>query len=153
MAYTIRFPEEVEAMFRLMRERAEELRRQTDWFPEFGPLTRVRHAKWANRVLRNCNLDNPKDCWEWQGATGKNGYGRVKIDGKLYLPHRVVALAARIVPTLHVGADDEHVLHTCDNGRCCNWKHLKRGTKSDNMRDCARKGRLRGQKMRQPPIP
>lgn len=36
------------------------------------------------------------------------------------------------------------VCHHCDNGVCVRGSHLFQGTQKDNMRDCAKKGRLGG---------
>lgn len=33
------------------------------------------------------------------------------------------------------------VMHTCDNPKCINPKHLVAGTQADNVRDCIAKGR------------
>ena len=37
-----------------------------------------------------------------------------------------------------------HILHRCDNRKCCNPQHLFWGTASDNVRDCILKGRRPG---------
>jgi hypothetical protein len=96
----------------------------------------------VNTLIRNCRVAPDTGCWEWRGATSKKGYGRVKIGGKLYLPHRVMAVYAGI---LEDAADTTGrrvcVLHECDNPRCCNPQHLKVGTMSQNMKDCVARGR------------
>jgi hypothetical protein len=38
-----------------------------------------------------------------------------------------------------------HVLHRCDEPRCCNPEHLFLGTQAENMADMHRKGRSRNQ--------
>ena len=75
-------------------------------------------------------------CWEWQGPTYKHGYGSFDAYGEGYA-HRFAYLIFK--GELCDGLD---VCHTCDNRRCVNPAHLWLGTKSDNMRDCATKGRI-----------
>lgn len=36
------------------------------------------------------------------------------------------------------------IMHTCDNPKCINPRHLEVGTQGDNVRDASRKGRLKG---------
>lgn len=76
-------------------------------------------------------------CWEWQGATA-NGYGRVKVWRKVVSAHRLAFQLANS----EVDVKGFDVCHRCDNRRCCNPEHLFKGTRSDNMQDCKRKGRL-----------
>jgi len=80
-------------------------------------------------------------CWEWTGAKWR-GYGSFHsvIDGK-----RRTLKAHRVSVVLHRGAqipDGMDVLHACDNPSCVNPDHLSVGTKFDNMRDAAAKGRI-----------
>lgn len=37
--------------------------------------------------------------------------------------------------------DGMHILHSCDNPRCCNPEHLRIGTHQDNMNDKVSRGR------------
>jgi hypothetical protein len=96
----------------------------------------------ANRILWRCRLTDD-GCWAWTGARNDKGYGRVRIERRIRLPHRVVAYACGIVDGLEVASDDDHVLHQCDNGLCCNPKHMKAGTLSENMQECVARGRHR----------
>lgn len=79
----------------------------------------------------------PTDCWEWQSTKNQGGYGRLRVDGRLQVAHRVSY-------RLYVGelSEDICVLHKCDNPGCVNPSHLFLGTQSDNMIDCSRKGRM-----------
>jgi (2Fe-2S) ferredoxin len=78
-------------------------------------------------------------CWLWTGRpmTNKFGYGRGQI-----APWTTV-LAHRLSWMINVGplADDECVLHHCDNPPCVRPDHLFRGDRGDNARDMAAKGR------------
>lgn len=74
-------------------------------------------------------------CWEWQG-TKTGGYGRIYVNRKMKLVHRVVYEA-----TYLVDCGDLCVLHRCDNPSCCNPDHLFIGTMADNCRDRDEKGR------------
>jgi HNH endonuclease len=77
-------------------------------------------------------------CWEWNGKTGRNGYGYIKAarTEHYHLAHRV-AWALTYGPIPH----RLQVLHHCDTPRCVNPAHLFLGTQADNMTDKAKKGR------------
>lgn len=77
-------------------------------------------------------------CWLWTGPTTGTGYGRFKMLGRMYSPHRVM-LEWKLQRWL---ARDEDCCHTCDVRLCANPEHLFAGSRSDNMRDAAKKGRL-----------
>lgn len=84
------------------------------------------------------------ECWEWQGATNSSGYGTVVWFGKLYTAHRSAAWLTGVVDDLSAPAEaatPTHVLHKCDNRRCCNPNHLFLGSLSDNMYDAYFKNR------------
>ena len=83
-------------------------------------------------------LDKSGDCWEWTGHKIDSGYGRIVVDGRRELSHRVAfRLSGYSIPL------GMCVCHHCDNPGCCNPNHLFLGTHADNMRDMAEKGRSR----------
>jgi len=76
------------------------------------------------------------NCWYWIGAVNNKGYGRININGKSQLAHRISF-------EMTYGKIDKgiKVLHTCDNTYCVNPQHLWLGTQKDNARDMSKKGR------------
>lgn len=97
-----------------------------------------KEAFWAKVDRRG-----PLDCWLWIGkGNPRHAYGQFYVgwNGERYVEMR----AHRVAWMLGNGAplpDSAHVLHSCDTPRCCNPAHLSLGTKADNMRDAAAKGR------------
>lgn len=81
-------------------------------------------------------LKREGECLVWTGA-GAPSYGKIKMDGKVLLVHRIVYEEAH-------GPLPEGIfaLHSCDNPPCCELEHLFPGTAGDNSRDAAAKGRL-----------
>lgn len=75
-------------------------------------------------------------CVEWTGAKSKFGHGRIKINGKLASPHRLVwEWFNGDIP------EGQYILHKCDNPGCLNPDHLFIGTQRDNVMDAINKGR------------
>ena len=82
-----------------------------------------------------------RKCWLWTGYKMKNGYGVGWHSG---LQEKMLAHRLSWIIYNERAPADMCDCHTCDNPGCVNPKHLFLGTRSDNMQDCSRKGRLGG---------
>ncbi len=90
------------------------------------------------RFWRQVNKNSNNGCWEWMGALRTTGYGQLSVGGR---KGKQVS-AHRYSWELHNGPipkyDSYHgmiVMHTCDNRKCVNPKHLRLGTQKDNVDD------------------
>jgi len=81
-------------------------------------------------------VDKSKECWEWQAARDKDGYGFFHHHGKMGKAHRFSW-------EMHNGPIPEglQVLHKCDNPRCIRPDHLFVGTNIENVADRTKKRR------------
>lgn len=75
-------------------------------------------------------------CWIWLGSRSSFGHGHLRVDSRLIPAHRLVLMFQGV----EIG-QDMCVLHRCDVPACVNPEHLRVGTKGDNSRDMAAKGR------------
>lgn len=81
---------------------------------------------------------NTDECIEWKYCMYPYGYGQVSTSkGKHEAAHRVAL-------KLKIGNPPDNkplALHSCHNPKCINWKHLRWGDSSDNMKDMVLAGR------------
>ena len=89
-----------------------------------------------DRLMKKVMKHAVTGCWEWTGSRNRLGYGRITVNGRVELAHRVSMQEFRGVDPAGLS-----VCHKCDNPCCINPEHLFVGTQLDNMRDCAAKGR------------
>ena len=90
------------------------------------------------------NKAGPSDCWEWTGCCNNTGYGTVGWLGFRYTAHRVAAWLVGLVDSPSAPeykSDKTHVLHSCDNRKCCNPAHFFLGNYADNQKDAYKKVR------------
>lgn len=91
------------------------------------------------RFWSKVDIRGEDDCWEYQGYTPTGSYGRAQLTVQGVRLQRAHCVAYyfthRLLPTLYV-------LHSCDNKRCCNPKHLREGTPKENSQDAIRNHRL-----------
>lgn len=84
----------------------------------------------------NSRPSTSNDCRVWTASVSRRGYGRFENNGKFTAAHRAAYQVYKgEIPCGLV------VMHKCDNPPCINPDHLTVGTQSDNMKDCAAKGR------------
>lgn len=66
--------------------------------------------------------DDPNDCWLWQGAVEKNGYGVFSFKGQKWYAHRVSFILAH--GDWLTWSKRNRVTHLCESSGCVNPGHL-----------------------------
>lgn len=89
-------------------------------------------------VIESTVVITEDGCWEWHACKSSvtTGYASMSLNGKSRSLHRI-SFEVYHRPLVQ----GECVLHKCDNRLCINPSHLFAGSKGDNNRDRAEKGR------------
>jgi len=75
-------------------------------------------------------------CWLWIGSLNSNGYGKIRVSGRMTIAHRFAY-------SITYGAiGDLSVCHHCDVKPCVRPTHLFLGTQRENIQDAIEKGRF-----------
>lgn len=79
------------------------------------------------------------ECWNWTDPTyAWNPYGQMKVGGRsVKASHIALAISGRS------RLPGQIALHSCDNPKCVNPRHLRWGTHMDNLQDAVGRGRRR----------
>lgn len=80
------------------------------------------------RIQERVTIDSATGCWNWIGAKDKGGYGRINVNARSCLVHRVSyeAFKGPIASGLFLD-------HLCRNTSCCNPDHLEPVTNAENI--------------------
>lgn len=120
------------------------------YLPTHSPMNiyRQRFKTPKQRFWEKVDIRGEDECWEWRGSivSGKSGgYGCFSLHGKNRKAHQVSwILTFGDIPELpNSDVRGTCVLHSCDNRKCVNPKHLFLGTNDDNMKDMVKKGRAK----------
>ena len=99
--------------------------------------------RFAQRFWAKVDRRGDDECWECTLKERPNGYVQIWSSFEARNGKRRKLYAHRIAYMLTKGEipDGLEVCHTCDNGKCCNPRHLYAGTHSVNMADMKARGR------------
>ncbi len=80
-----------------------------------------------DRLKYLISVDTLMGCWLWNGRLNRNGYGRIKVDGREVAAHRFVYQCY----VDHV-PKSRKLDHECRNRACVNPDHMTPRTNRDN---------------------
>lgn len=102
-----------------------------------GQFVRVKSQVYCSlhcALWSRIDIKGVDDCWLWTAGTDAKGYGCFTFNNQFHKSSRTVLVEA-------VGNSYLDALHSCDTPACCNPKHLRWGTHSENMQDMISRNR------------
>jgi hypothetical protein len=81
-----------------------------------------------NRFVGKVDMGTGSGCWLWTAYITRDGYGRLKVDGRMVLAHRYSFEAAHGAIPAGLVMD-----HLCRVRRCVNPDHLRAVTQRENV--------------------
>lgn len=96
--------------------------------------------------------ENRNDCWGWKGFIRPDGYTRMSVGfhkKQRSLGGHVISwmIHNKIFKLIDFKKERFCILHSCDNRKCTNWRHLFIGNYQDNMIDMVKKSRRKTAKL------
>lgn len=74
---------------------------------------------------------NSDECLVWPFATDHAGYGKMWVNSRLNMVHRVVCTEVHGDPP----TPEHETAHSCGVRPCCNWRHIRWATHEENIAD------------------
>ena len=94
-----------------------------------GAFDLIKREPIISKILRKIIVNN--HCWEYSGKKNNKGYGRFLLNNQDKYVH------IYMYETIHneIITDNKVIRHLCNNSKCCNPFHLRKGTQAENMQD------------------
>ena len=82
------------------------------------------------RFWDKVRINKDTGCWEWIGSLQNMGYGKLSINGQIFLAYRIAyKLMKGDIP------NELEIDHLCRNKKCVNPAHLERASKGQISRE------------------
>lgn len=107
------------------------------------PLVETAFSEADRKIFwKKVKIGKPNECWEWQGARNKNGYGEFYPEFRNRVGSCLAHRCALVISGTPLNGK-YFALHSCDNPPCCNPAHLRLGTPLTNRQDAVLRDRIR----------